>query len=488
MNINRNDPCHCGSGKKYKKCCMEKDRVRERAQSARSEPEEQNPPADYGKALKPLDLEESHPPSKPAKAKKPNPHAEALTARWEEFQEQDYEGQVALFLKTLEEPQLMDDEMAFEMLNTLHPQTVEHREYQRYESLVEQLRERLPKIYDESAHYYLKNLLTNAVITGRLDRIPVLMNELTPRAYKDIDIFNKVVDQLAYHGQLSVLREALESAWPAVKKSPHIVPWGVEEFAIKTVKFLIFDYLEQHGADASGRSKLFKRLASYSEIVPERIANTMALIAGQAGRQWTREDFTFPPKLKSRDDGGKAISLPETVQDNLFDLSVDFQGHLWREEKVPLVKSELAREELVVYLVERLAGELEPRKSMFEAVVHPRRPGPPKRSPTFYLSGDDDSVHWLCPDRTTLDAFLAQLLDFLSVFPYKVSALYEAIPSWLGFLESRQLISASARSQTLRDLHGLKSGLLSILRKVQSDPALLSAIENWEKETSPRGS
>ena len=20
--INRNDPCHCGSGKKYKKCCM----------------------------------------------------------------------------------------------------------------------------------------------------------------------------------------------------------------------------------------------------------------------------------------------------------------------------------------------------------------------------------------------------------------------------------------------------------------------------------
>jgi hypothetical protein len=23
--IGRNDPCHCGSGKKYKKCCMEKD-------------------------------------------------------------------------------------------------------------------------------------------------------------------------------------------------------------------------------------------------------------------------------------------------------------------------------------------------------------------------------------------------------------------------------------------------------------------------------
>ena len=26
--IGRNDPCHCGSGKKYKRCCLEKDRVR----------------------------------------------------------------------------------------------------------------------------------------------------------------------------------------------------------------------------------------------------------------------------------------------------------------------------------------------------------------------------------------------------------------------------------------------------------------------------
>ena len=25
MNIGRNDPCHCGSGKKYKRCCLEKD-------------------------------------------------------------------------------------------------------------------------------------------------------------------------------------------------------------------------------------------------------------------------------------------------------------------------------------------------------------------------------------------------------------------------------------------------------------------------------
>ncbi|MFU8859464.1 MAG: SEC-C metal-binding domain-containing protein [Cyclonatronaceae bacterium] len=28
VKINRNDPCHCGSGKKYKNCCHDKDNAR----------------------------------------------------------------------------------------------------------------------------------------------------------------------------------------------------------------------------------------------------------------------------------------------------------------------------------------------------------------------------------------------------------------------------------------------------------------------------
>jgi TolA-binding protein len=30
----RNDPCHCGSGQKYKRCCLQKDQAVERAKSA----------------------------------------------------------------------------------------------------------------------------------------------------------------------------------------------------------------------------------------------------------------------------------------------------------------------------------------------------------------------------------------------------------------------------------------------------------------------
>jgi tetratricopeptide (TPR) repeat protein len=42
IKIGRNDPCHCGSGQKYKRCCQEKDEAAERA--ARAAVEAARPP------------------------------------------------------------------------------------------------------------------------------------------------------------------------------------------------------------------------------------------------------------------------------------------------------------------------------------------------------------------------------------------------------------------------------------------------------------
>lgn len=303
---------------------MQKDEEMQRRQRMQK-PLEKQKNKDVVKSLMPEDPPQ---PPKPAKAEEPDPHIEAFDARWEEFEEQDYEGQIALFLKTLEEPDLMDEEMAFEMLNMIYQKALEHQEYDRYDALVEQLRERLPEIYEEGAAYYLENRINSAVSTGRFDKIPIFMNELVPRAHIDIDIFNRVVDQLAYHGQLSILLDAFTTTWPEVAKSSDIMPWGIDEFAVNIVKLLIFDYLEQHGADPSGHQKLFKRIKLYSELKPEQITQMLSLLTGQAGRQWSTENFTFKAELRSRDDGGKAIRPPETVAQNLFDISLDFQGYL----------------------------------------------------------------------------------------------------------------------------------------------------------------
>jgi hypothetical protein len=66
MKIGRNDPCHCGSGLKYKKCCLEKDR----AASAASHPAETSSVA---ASAAPADT--------PARPKAPPSHAGPLSPR-----------------------------------------------------------------------------------------------------------------------------------------------------------------------------------------------------------------------------------------------------------------------------------------------------------------------------------------------------------------------------------------------------------------------
>ena len=47
----RNDPCHCGSGKKYKRCCLDKDEAAERATRAAVEAAKPPPQAARGPLL-----------------------------------------------------------------------------------------------------------------------------------------------------------------------------------------------------------------------------------------------------------------------------------------------------------------------------------------------------------------------------------------------------------------------------------------------------
>lgn len=45
-NLGRNDPCHCGSGKKYKQCCLAKDEEAARAARAKAAAEAPVPSAE----------------------------------------------------------------------------------------------------------------------------------------------------------------------------------------------------------------------------------------------------------------------------------------------------------------------------------------------------------------------------------------------------------------------------------------------------------
>src|SRR5215210_6501231 len=184
MKVGRNDPCPCGSGKKYKKCCMDKDQAAERARPALPI---QLPSAGFEMASSSL-LE---PPARPL-----DPRADAIYARWEEFQQQDYEGQIALFTRSLDED-LIDDESAFEMLNTIYYDSVERDQRDRFDALARDLRDRLPEVYAYDASFYLGWQITNALVAGRMDAIPALAIEMAATAGKHLDQFMEVINMLA---------------------------------------------------------------------------------------------------------------------------------------------------------------------------------------------------------------------------------------------------------------------------------------------------
>jgi hypothetical protein len=370
----------------------------------------------------------------------------------------------------------MDEENAFEMFNTLFYATVEHNERHRFEELVNKLRERLPDIFAEEAHYLLDWQITNALAEGRSNDVLPLAQELAQTGGKHLDMFTHTLDMLDYHGQLPVLLEIMPIAWPAVKSSSGYFEWAIDEFASRAADYVVFDHLERNPSLEADDPGLQEQLGFYLEDMDqEAFANFLDHLTGRTKRTWTMDDFGFERQAqgKKAKKPTKTAKLSEEARDNLYDLTIEFLRYLRREENVPYTKGRLARWQIYQYLVDRHAGELKPQENIFDTM---RRGGKGKRPKPKTRYPD----HWLCPDRGTLDRFLAQLLGFLSGRYHEAVVTVEMIPAWLRFLESRRLVDADQREETLQNLRGLDTELLKVV-KDHSDPALARAVEQWRE-------
>jgi len=472
MSLGRNDPCPCGSRKKYKKCCLTKGEEAKRATQTK-------PAAPVDPALH--TSRQGDVPKPP-----PDPRIEACNTRWSEFKAADYEGKFDLFAGTLDDLELMDGEMAFEMLSQLFGETIKHGERDRFDALVESLREHRPEVYTAEAHYFLGWRITNALVTGRTEVVPALARELAPLAGKAIDTFNSVESQLAYHGHLSTLVEAMRLAWPRVKSSRDIVPWGIDEHGARAIAYEILDYVERTPSPDATDPALLQRVESYAEIKPARLAAYLVHLSGRAGRQWEMSDFKFAPPRREWDDENEEGEADEpspaqpSGEQNLYHLTVEFLGYLRRVEDVPYAKGELARRELQQFILDRHAGRLEYKESMLQAMQrdldgrHGRR-RPPEREFRRY-------EHLLVPDRERLDYFIASLLGMMSQLYYRAAAAFEIIPAWLRFLELRGLIDAEMRAEALSGLAGLADNLRRAFDHFIGDPAPRQACAGWREK------
>jgi hypothetical protein len=373
----------------------------------------------------------------------------------------------------------MTDDLAFEMLGLLHTDAVQSGSRTRFEECVGALRERRPEVYDEGAHFYLSWCLLDALAENRQEVVPSLARELAARAGRDIDAFNRASEVLSYHGQLSVLVEALRIAWPNVKSSDNVVPWGVSEFAEEGANHEIFNYLEHTVSPDPADPVLLDRVTFFVEEPREEyLREFIGDLMGTSGRQWQVDDFTLRPSRKrSRDDWDddqEERQSPDPGAINLSRLISEFVGYLRREEEVPFPRGELVRQELYRYFLRRHEGDLDPRPSMLEQALHPKRKLPKPPPP----------AHSLCPERLTLDVQLAGMMDIMNGLYHSAAALFQALPAWLRFLESRRLIDAGTRTKVAEQLLPLHATLLRIWEKYTDDPILYRQGQAWPADAT----
>ena len=486
MKAGRNDPCPCGSGKKYKKCCLAKDQVVSAGRTAAVPP-----PPSSAAPPRPVPFLTPHPksarptaPARAAKAPAPPPPLDPVTergkSRWREFESQNGEGRIAVFFDTLEDAEVMTDELAFEMLSLLHTDAVKSGGHTRFAECVGALRERRPDVFDEGAHYYLSWCLQDALAESRHEAVASLAQELAALAGRGgIDNFNRAADALGYHGQLSVLVEALRIAWPGVKSSDDVVPWGVSGFADKGANHEIFDYLEHTASPNPADPVLVNRIKFFVEELREDDLREFVIdLTGKSGREWQEGDFALRlPRQRSGDDWGddrEQRQAPDQGAINLSRLISEFVGYLRREEEVPFPRGELVRQELFRHFVGRHRGDLDPRPSMLEQALHPKRqlPKPPR------------PAHPLCPERVTLDGHLGGMMGKMNGRYHSAAALFQAMPAWLRFLESRRLIDAGTRRKVAEELLPMHAALLRIWEKYTHDPVLYRQGQAWPADAA----
>ena len=321
--------------------------------------------------------------------------------------------------------------------------------------------------------------MQDALAENRLDAIASPTRELAARAGADIDVFNRVVEALAYHGQLSLLVEAFRIALPGVNASNNIVPWGISEFLNRAADYEIFNYLEHASSPEPTDPVLLDRVKFFFEDPREDyLSEFLGDLRGKSGREWRVDDFDLRSSRKRDrdewDDDAEAPLAQDTETPNLLRLINEFFGYLRREEGVPFPRGQLVRNHLYRYFLDRHQGELDPRPSMLEQAMNPRHklPKPPR------------PAHPLCPERVTLDVYLGGLMGFLSNLVYPAAAVFQAMPAWLRFLESRRLIDANMRQKVANELLPLHATLTKYWRSCQDDPSLAREGEAWPADAA----
>jgi hypothetical protein len=369
---------------------------------------------------------------------------------WELFENATSDQQLMIFERTLETGVLID-EYAFEFLGTIRGdcdlESPEGRAA--YTGFLDQLREQAPKLYQQSSHYYHRDLISFAIIEGRWGDLPDLLTDYTSGDH--LDLFTMVVAQLKYHGQVKILVEAMEAAYPKIEASSQYLPWASEEFAGKLMEVMLVDYLETSVAPRPDD--------------PEFLAATAYLPSWKEGwLEWFVPTVTQPEptEWKLSDFAGNPRS--EDWLHKFATMQVECIAALWRAG-VPLTRGLLAWRKWgeIFHDQHKTAQKFRKRQKRKQKAV------------------DSSLSRYLIPQAKQMDQTLGESFSLMGGEPYEVAAALELMPAYLDFLTDFGLVQPYETQQALQQIKPLVEQTPQILKYYEIDPvAIQNMLAAWD--------
>jgi len=240
-NLGRNSPCHCGSGKKYKKCCLTQDedivRIEQNPDLLYEEVEEEvveNHEVDddtdkFVNEFSPPDIEQI---TKPEAASLPE-----ITAKEQQLVDDWGEKYVTIkdpgeFLSHLKQflqdypalvPHLwLEEEALFELGAML----LRHERGNEYIEILLDIRQNFSDVYIRSYAYYDSDLMVYHISQGEVEKAAQFIDNFTKYPDDDPDILFSLIDFLCATNQQSLLSELLKENYLKVLYSKNVIGTG----------------------------------------------------------------------------------------------------------------------------------------------------------------------------------------------------------------------------------------------------------------------
>jgi len=476
MKLKRNDPCHCGSGKKYKQCHMRED------QAAKSVSQD------------PVSVQVEETPSRPPREESPSLSSllpdfdtefadadlehldEPWSGMYSQFAKANYDGKKSILWSAVE-GDVLDEETLFDFFNELYPYMMAKGDEREFLELAALTKSRHPDAYFEESHWFWEWNMEAALKAENGEALQAITDELIEDGNADLEHFFPNLSRLLYHGKLETLVNAINKFDPEADFDDYFEE-ADDTYQDALGYLLLLNYIETYEQEVlleeGHLDQLCRQVARYTESIErEETVDFVSRVGGLVSSTWSMDDFLLDPSKHLEEDGWYEDDDEEEAGDPAMEhfnsLGLEFVHYAHQAENIPRTKAYLAQQYLTEYFTLRQIDLI---------LAEDAAQGWPDRKNSAKKRKQTDHTNLLLPNYVTTEEYLQRFYAWFANGTYQSMAFFMLLPTWIWFIESKGLAAPEECHQARTELELLRHAMEKGLSE-HPDPKLVEHLHQW---------